>query len=98
MGKKLPPHEMELYRRTDEVLHYLWDPIGLSDMPAARDEYEGYLPMVFDLLTKGADPQAIAQFLLGIEREGMGLAGDPVKASRVVEILIEYRDWIFRQD
>jgi hypothetical protein len=26
----------------NEVLHYIWDPIGIQDMPAARDEYESY--------------------------------------------------------
>ena len=34
----------ELHRRTDEVLHYIWDPIGVSGVPTARDEYSGYVP------------------------------------------------------
>ena len=50
MGKKLDPQQMELYRATDEVLHYIWDPIGVSDAPNARDEYSSYLPQVFKML------------------------------------------------
>jgi hypothetical protein len=38
------PKDKELYRRIDEVVHYLWDPIGVSDVPEARDEYHSYLP------------------------------------------------------
>ncbi len=47
MGQELSPKENELYRRTHEVLHYIWDPVGVSDEPRARDEYQGYLPQFF---------------------------------------------------
>lgn len=49
MGKQLSPFERELYQRVDEVLHYVWDPIGVSDAPEARDEYFSYLPIVFGM-------------------------------------------------
>jgi hypothetical protein len=94
MGKKLPPDERELYRRVDEVLHYLWDPIGVAGEPGARDEYEEYLPRVFSILTKGADEQEIAKYLISVERDSMGLEGNAAKALRTAEILIEYRTWI----
>ncbi len=32
----------ELYQRIDEVLYYVWDPIGVSDEPCARAEYSSY--------------------------------------------------------
>ncbi len=48
--RKLSDRENELYQRVDEVLHYLWDPIGVSDVPGARDEYHSYVPQVFSLL------------------------------------------------
>jgi len=51
MGKMLPPKENELRQRTDEVLHYLWDPIGVAGAPGARDEYWSYLP---PLATRGS--------------------------------------------
>lgn len=45
MGHKLTDDGLELYRRVDEVLFYVWDPIGVANSPAARDEYYGYLWM-----------------------------------------------------
>ena len=44
MGYKSSREEIELYKRVDEVLHYLWDPIGVAEEPWARDEYYSYLP------------------------------------------------------
>jgi len=44
MGQKLPPKQLELYKRIDEILFYRWDPIGVSDGAWARDEYQSYLP------------------------------------------------------
>jgi len=33
----------ELKNRNDEVLYYIWDPIGVSDEPCARIEYTAYV-------------------------------------------------------
>ena len=55
MGKKLEPKDEELYRRVDEVLHYILDPIGVSGIPQARDEYYSYLPGVFQLVKHNAE-------------------------------------------
>ncbi len=60
MGEKLNPQDLALYRAVDEVLHYIWDPIGVSGSPEARDEYQGYLPHVFGLVREGRDDEAIA--------------------------------------
>lgn len=42
----------ELQRRVDEVLFYVWDPIGVSDEPFARGEYESYVPGIATLVEK----------------------------------------------
>ena len=94
MGEKLPPQEMKLYHRVDEVLHYVWDPIGVSRAPAARDEYYSYLPVVFGMLKKGAAPDDIRTFLTEIESEHMGLGERPGRhkcLDEVVQILLEYK-------
>jgi|GEM_PF-7106682 len=37
-------HDAELHQRIDEILHYLWDPIGVAHVPDARDaDDEGHL-------------------------------------------------------
>lgn len=96
MGQKLTPKQNALYMRTDEVLHYLWDPIGVRGFPGARDEYYSYLPKVFALLLNGADKVAIAEYLTAIERDSMGLAPAFDRAREVATILIDHREWISR--
>lgn len=96
MGQKLSPQDNELYRRCDEVLHYLWDPIGVRGAPGARDEYHSYLPRVFSLVRGNATVDAIADYLVTVERDRMSLSPAPDRARKVAAILIEYREWIDR--
>jgi len=94
MGQKLPPKEAELYRRCDEVLHYIWDPIGVAGAPGARDEYQGYLPHVFSLVQNDAKPQEIAEYLNRFVAESMTLSPDKKKSLEVAHILLNWRKWI----
>jgi hypothetical protein len=92
MGTTLPPLELELYQRTDEVLHYLWDPIGVSTDPEARDEYYGYLPMVYGLLKAGASAQKIAAYLTDIATQRMGLSPNHAHDLKIAELLLRWRE------
>ena len=62
----------ELRRRVDEVLYYIWDPIGVSDQPCARAEYESYVPKVLELLTSQDEPGPIAAYLAEVISSRMG--------------------------
>ena len=53
-GHKLPPNEAALYKRCDEVLHYVLDPIGVSGSVETRDEYDAYVPPIFALVNENA--------------------------------------------
>jgi hypothetical protein len=79
---------MDLYRRIDEILWREWDPIGVSEIPEARDEYYGYLPIVFRLVLEGKEEEIIAQYLLSFEIERMGLAGNTENAKRVAGLVL----------
>jgi hypothetical protein len=95
--RSLTPEQNELYQRVDEVLHYLWDPIGVSDVPEARDEYHSYAPHFLSLLIRRVEPEEITQFLIKTETETIGLSGTQKtqeKVKDVVELLIKYRDYI----
>ena len=94
MGRKSPPDELELYKRCDEVLHYIWDPIGVAGAPGARDEYESYLPEVFKLLHAGAGGDEIADYLVRIETERMDMLANRAGAKNAAVALLEWRDWI----
>ena len=88
-------NEKMLYQATDEILFYLWDPIGVKDIPAARDEYRSYLPGVFKLLLADAKDSEIAKYLTKVESTSMGLSESPQHALDIARTLIEAKDWYF---
>ncbi len=97
MSQQLSPEHKELYQRVDEVLHYLWDPIGVSGVPEARDEYDSYAPHVFSLLIRRAGAQEIADFLDHTATQTMGLSGTErgrEHSKEVVGILENWREVI----
>ena len=88
----MTPYEQELYRRTDEVLHYVWDPAGVSNSPVAREDYDAYLPEIFTMLRDGQSEQAIAAHLDRLEEHEFGLEADPEMTLHVAAILAEWRE------
>lgn len=94
MGDKLGPKDLELYRAVDEVLHYVWDPIGVSGHPQARDEYYGYLPKVFGLVRDGAHPEEVAAHLGSITTDRMCLSVKPGHDLKVAHLLAAWREAI----
>ncbi len=91
MGMNLNPLDEELYRRVDEVLYYIWDPIGVSGLPMARDEYYSYLPKVFALLKENADEARIAAYLTQVATERMGLKARQEHALKVARMLLYWK-------
>jgi hypothetical protein len=89
---KLSANEKELYRRVDEILHYIWDPIGVSDIPLARDEYHSYLPKVFNLVISDAKYHEISDYLVKVESGSMGMSASSGKANEVAKLLIESKE------
>jgi hypothetical protein len=85
-------HEKELYLRVDEVLHYVWDPIGVSGIPMARDEYQSYVPQVFRLLNENANAEQIVSYLNEVVTERMGLRSNLDAMLGVVEILLDWKE------
>jgi hypothetical protein len=69
------------------VLMKDWDPIEIGDAPAAQDEYDGYIGPILGLLRTGASVSKMAEHLLRIETEEMGLRGDRGRALPVAEKL-----------
>lgn len=97
MGMKPNPPDLELYRAIDEVLHYLWDPIGISSIPEARDEYHGYLPHVFGMVRSGKDEAAIAAYLSEVVTDRMGLSADQQHDQNVAQVLLAWRNAVARK-
>jgi hypothetical protein len=94
MGQKLPPQQMELYNRIDEILFYKWDPVGISDSDWGRDEYYGYLPKVFRMALEQATPESIAEYLSSITTESMGLSAAKEHDLAIAKQILEVKDAI----
>ena len=88
MGKKLQPDQMELYNRIDEILWEDWDPIGVNDVPEARDEYSSYLPHIFRLALEGADRERIANSLVATIETNIGLTANKEHNLKVAEKIV----------
>ena len=73
------------YQLIDEILWNDWDPLGVNDIPEARDEYHSYLSAIVDLKIADAPGEEIAQYLLQIETDRMGLNGNLENCRRVAQ-------------
>ena len=93
MKPNLSPFEEALRLRTDEVLHYLWDPIGIADCPQARDEYRAYLPEVFGMLISGKSEEEIAAYLVLVEDDRIGLTVTDSRKANAAHVAAVLVDW-----
>jgi hypothetical protein len=97
LGQKLSSKEQELYKRVDEVLHYIWDPIEVSGEPYARDEYYSYLPKVFSMLLQNINESEIIDYLIDVQTNWMTIKASREKVKEVVSILIKWKEKIFKE-
>ena len=91
--RKLNLRDRRLYRAVNEVLHYLWDPIGIAGVPQARDEYDSYVPQVFTLLKSGATELVISEHLQQLSEDRIGLSRLPERANETASALVDWRDY-----
>ncbi|MBB2917892.1 hypothetical protein [Cupriavidus alkaliphilus] len=92
MDTRLSDPGKELYRRVDEVLHYRWDPIGISTVPSARNEYNAYVPHVFELLKEGASAAVITEYLIRVVRARIGMGQELAHTKKVADVLVAWRE------
>ena len=77
----------ELHARVREILLRQWDPIGVADVPAAQDEYDSYVGEIASAVRTGHSASEIADHLVLIETDEMGLFGDRDRALGVDDVL-----------
>ena len=65
------------------LLLHEWDPIGVSGVEGAEDEYDRYALEVCKMLGEGADAPAIAHYLNWVITTWMSLRGN-VDLDRVI--------------
>ena len=83
--------EKLLRQYIDELLFYVWDPIGLNDVPEARDEYAGYVDHIFSLLMRDDAEDKIPPALTHFASVSMGLGSGAGNERKVTEQLLAYK-------
>ena len=63
----------EIHRQIDLVLLHDWNPIGVPDIPEVQDEYRNYVRGVYDIAVKTRSARMVAEHLVKMERDNMGL-------------------------
>lgn len=89
---RIAPNELE--KRVDEVLFYIWDPIGVNDMPNARAEYRSYVSSVLSYVQQNKSIEEIADLLLRIEGESMELPTNRKHALKIAKLLVRHKEAI----
>jgi len=81
----------ELSRRVNEVLFYVWDPIGVQPEPCARSEYDNYVSEVRRLVEQNDDIKPISAHLASIVRDKMALNPNTKHCDHVAGLLLEHK-------
>jgi hypothetical protein len=85
-------NDISLYKKIDDILYYDWDPIDIKNS-APRDEYEGYVPQIFNLTKTGADRLTIANKLLQFETEYMGVDGSLENCLMIADKIVAVKHY-----
>lgn len=93
MSEKMQPKDAELYRRVEEVVHYIWDPIGVRGIPQARDEYKSYMTAIYGRVQAG-NLEEIVEYLKWAASENMGLSFDKEKAIEAAKVMLDWKEFI----
>lgn len=83
-----------LKTRIDEVLHYIWDPIGISDTPQVRDEYSRYANNVWQAVLEGKSKLEISAYLTTVTTKLMGLNTSKDHNDEVAEIVLDWAQYL----
>lgn len=81
-----------LYSEIDWILRNDWNPIGIDNHEKSTDEYTGYVPHIYKLLTEFKEETEIAEYLDLLVTDNMGLNSNLKENLRIARLLIEKRD------
>ncbi len=81
--------------KPSEIIHNIllneWDPIGVSGIEEAHDEYDSYIIDILVLLGDKAGEKEFFDFLWYIETEHMGLKGNRDRTKKIANKLAGIR-------
>ncbi len=72
-----------------QVGHCLWDPIGISEYPSARDEYHSYLTAIYQNV-KSEDLESLVEYMKWVVGN-MGLNFNKEDAYKAARVMLEWK-------
>lgn len=78
-----------LEKKVRDILLEAWDPIGITDEPEARNEYDDYVTVICSMIVRGTTIIALTDYLIEIERNWIGLTANPQRAEAAAIRLAE---------
>jgi hypothetical protein len=91
--ESLMPNDKELFQRIDEVVHYIWDPIGVSHIPEARDEYHSYLTEIYARVKLG-DKDKVIEYMKWVVTDQMGMSFNHDQSEQAVVTMLKWQNII----
>ncbi len=88
MDKKA--YKGQLLQRINEVLQYIWDPIGVREVPEAYDEYISYADTIWRAVLKGQSKAELSAYLTSVTTERMGLDPRPEHDDKIAAIILDW--------
>lgn len=85
---KLSPERIALWKAIHKILWEDWDPIGIHLSGAPDDEYDGYVPQIFQLKIQNATEDTITNQLLIDYEYIMGLPGNINDCRQIAKKII----------
>ncbi|WP_291353777.1 hypothetical protein [Acinetobacter sp. UBA3106] len=79
--------DVTLLHAIHKILLQEWDPLGIRCNPSMRDEYEDYLPKIFNMLNEDASESEIFDYLWRIEHKVMEQKGNKQHTLRIASLL-----------
>jgi len=68
-----------------------WDPIGVAHVPEADDEYDGYVPTIYNMIVGDKAREEIVDYLWWLETEQIGMPGDRGGVEQFADRLLALR-------
>ncbi len=91
VDNKFSKEQQKFYEEIYDILWKEWDPIGISCTDCPRDEYNEYLPRVYNIAVSTNDPQRIAEYLEYVTIEIMGLGSNMEHALTIAKRVLYQR-------
>ena len=68
----------------------VWDPLAVTDVPEAQDEYDTYLGHVGRMLREGATEADVRRYLSRVRTQSIGLPPHPLRDRRASKAILAW--------